>query len=148
MTPECFGSHRDQHGGATARGRAPPWRAERSRAPSARDDRGISRAIRPEIAAKLIAAKRQKPRRSIGLLIKCFVRLRWVKKDTPGGIAFGRLEPHGRVAGDRGVGLVRHYPHVAGLRVLEEIEDAVLLEQPADEGEVGLPVLHTIVVRA
>jgi hypothetical protein len=49
--------------------------------PAARDDRGISRAIRPEIAAKLIAAKRQKPRRSIGLLIKCFVRLRWVKKD-------------------------------------------------------------------
>lgn len=49
--------------------------------PSARDDRGISRAIRPEIAAKLIAAKRQKPRRSIGLLIKCFVRLRWVQKD-------------------------------------------------------------------
>ena len=49
--------------------------------PSARDDRGTSRAIRPEIAAKLIAAKRKKPRRSIGLLIKCFVRLRWVKKD-------------------------------------------------------------------
>ncbi len=49
--------------------------------PQAREDCGQSRAIRPEIAAKLIAAKRQKPRRSIGLLIKCFVRLGWVKKD-------------------------------------------------------------------
>ncbi len=48
--------------------------------PAARDDRGTSRAIRPEVASRLIAAKRQKPRRSIGRLIKCFVRLKWVKE--------------------------------------------------------------------
>jgi transposase InsO family protein len=49
--------------------------------PAAREDRGTSRAIRPELAAKLLAAKRQKPRRSIGRLIKCFVRLRWAAPD-------------------------------------------------------------------
>jgi len=48
--------------------------------PGVRGDRGTSRAIRPEIASKLIAAKRHKPRRSIGRLIKCFVRLKWVKE--------------------------------------------------------------------
>lgn len=49
--------------------------------PTPREDRGQSRAIRPEIARRLIAAKRQKPRRSIGRLIKCFVRLGWVQPD-------------------------------------------------------------------
>lgn len=51
------------------------WRALM---PALREDRGRSRAIRPEIAERLIAAKRKRPRRSIGRLIKCFVRLGWV----------------------------------------------------------------------
>lgn len=46
--------------------------------PAVRDDRNKSRAIRPEIAERLLAAKRQKPRRSIARLIKAFVRLKWV----------------------------------------------------------------------
>ena len=46
--------------------------------PAVRDDRHKSRAICPEIAARLLAAKRQKPRRSIVRLIKAFVRLKWV----------------------------------------------------------------------
>ena len=48
--------------------------------PTPRTDRQRSRAIRPELAEKLLAAKRQKPRRSINTLIKIFERVGWVRK--------------------------------------------------------------------
>jgi putative transposase len=48
--------------------------------PAVREDRNKSRSIRPEIAERLLAAKRQKPRRSIERLIKCFERLGWALK--------------------------------------------------------------------
>jgi hypothetical protein len=65
------------------------------------------------------------------------------------GVARGRGEPQRGVAGDRRVhgGVVAHDPHVAVLGVREEPEDAVLLEQAADECEVGLAVLHAVVAR-
>lgn len=53
------------------------WQALR---PEPRSDAGKSRAIRPEIAERLVAAKRQKPRRTIRQLIRAFERGKWVHK--------------------------------------------------------------------
>ncbi len=49
--------------------------------PEARCDRGKSRAIRPEVAALIVRAKRDKPRRSIRRIIKLLERARVVHKD-------------------------------------------------------------------
>jgi len=53
------------------------WQALRDQG---RSDAGKSRVIRPEIAERLLAAKREKPRRSIRRLIAAFERAGWVQK--------------------------------------------------------------------
>lgn len=47
--------------------------------PRDRSDKGKSRAVRPELAALLVRAKAEKPRRSIRRLIKLMVRARAAK---------------------------------------------------------------------
>ncbi|MNF40342.1 hypothetical protein D3C84_213440 [compost metagenome] len=57
---------------------------------------------------------------------------------------------HRRAIGDlhEGIVAVRQHQRVLAVLVGEEPEDAVLLQQPRDEGEVGFPVLHAILTRA
>jgi hypothetical protein len=63
--------------------------------------------------------------------------------------AAGRVEPQARRARDRRVRarVVGHHEHVVVRAVLEEVEDAVLLHQTADEREVGLAILDAIIPR-
>jgi len=49
-------------------------------APKSRSDRGVSRAIRAEVADLILRAKREKPRRSINRIIKMLVRARVVRE--------------------------------------------------------------------
>ena len=49
--------------------------------PEARCDQGKSRAIRPDVAALIVRAKREKPRRSIRRIIKILERAKVVRKD-------------------------------------------------------------------
>ncbi len=64
--------------------------------PSTRKDAGKSRAIRPEVEALLLRAKREKPRRSVRRLIKMLVRAKVVRQNELSRSSVHRLlQQHG-----------------------------------------------------
>ena len=106
------------------------WRALM---PRPRKDRDTCRAIRPEVAEKLLAAKRKKPRRSVNMLIRAFERAGWARKGElkrstvhrllqahalslrpPRAHAFERRSFLPEHAGDLWVGDAMHGPHTRG----------------------------------